>query len=242
MPAHRLVVLTRERADNVALARRLEEAGIEVLDYPCIETRFLPVDGAALAAPHGLEACAAVVFTSRRGVEAIAGAAVDWDRFPGLVAAVGEGTARTAERVLGRVPEVVSTDGTGATLGRMLGERLHPGGVVLHVRGRKTTGHLQAALVEAGLNVVEEVVYENASPALKPLDGVPDGAVAVFASPSAARRFFGANEALCGRIRPVAIGPTTAAALAEMGCDAAAVAVRPELEELTTCILDLVGR
>lgn len=241
MPANQMVILTRAAADNVVLAEALAGHGVDVVQIPCLATRVRPVKLSEVGGT-GLNRFAAVAFTSRRAVDAVAHGVGEWQAYGGLLAAVGQGTAQTIADILGREPEVVSEVGTGESLAALLAARLPTGAAVLHLRGDKTTGTLQRGLSAAGLALHEEVVYENVSPAIKRLEWVPDGTLAVFASPSAARRFFAANEHLAGVVRPVAIGPTTQAALRSLGTREPALAPRPEVEALVECILKITGR
>jgi uroporphyrinogen-III synthase len=136
----------------------------------------------------------------------------------------------------------LSDEGTGESLAALLAAQLPAGSAILHLRGSKTTGTLQRGLSAAGFSFHEEVVYENVAPSIQRLEGIPEGTLAVFASPSAARRFFAANEHLLTQVLPVAIGPTTEAALRSMGAREPEMATRPDVEALLECILEITGR
>ncbi len=84
--------------------------------------------------------------------------------------------------------------------------------------------------------------YENVAPEIPRLTDVPSGALVVFASPSAARRFFAVNDHLLALVIPVAIGPTTADSLRGLGAREPLVASAPTLEALTELIRTHIGR
>lgn len=235
----RKVVLTREAGDNDALADALTSLGIETIEYPCIATKMLPYDGESLISGRALEEFGAVIFSSRRGVAGMAKAGERLGRGRALLCAVGPATASALEKLSGRPADLVSANGTGAVLAEELVRHLAAGAVVLHVRGSQTTGNIPRILASAGIEVHELTVYENRSPDLKPLD--LDGiSVAVFASPSAARRFFEVNPSALDRITAVAIGPTTAKALRELGVATIKVASRPDVTALVKCVADVL--
>lgn len=238
MSAADMVILTRAPEDNARLAAELSERGLRVVEVPCVGTRVREVDLGEVGGT-GLAEFAAVAFTSRRAVEAVAPV---WTTFAGLLAAVGEATAEAMTVAFGRRPDVVSAEGTGESLARQLASQLSAGAAVLHLRGDKTTGTLGQGLVAAGLEFHEEVVYDNVGPVVERLTGVVEGTLAVFASPSAAHRFFGVNEHLVGVVQPVAIGPTTEAALLSLGTRPPALAGRPDAAALLACIIELTGR
>ncbi len=234
MSTHPMVILTREGEDNRTLRETMESLGVAVREVPCVATRFLPVDTALLAQYD------AVAVTSRRAVVAAASGA--WTEYPGILAAVGQSTAEAMTEMWGRAPDLVAEDGTGHGLGRLLGDVLGGQGRVIHVRGSKTTGTLQAALQNAGLVMEEVVSYENVAPEIALLADIQPGALAVFASPSAARRFFAVNGHLLAVVQPVAIGPTTAAALRTMGTKEPFIASAPTAGALTELIRTHFGR
>jgi uroporphyrinogen-III synthase len=234
MPTHPMVILTREAHDNRPLRETLEALEVAVREVPCTGTRLLPVDTARLAHYD------AVAVTSQRAVAAAAQGA--WCDYPGLLGAVGQGTAAAMTRVWGRAPDLVAPDGTGESLGHMLADTLAGRGRVVHLRGSKTTGTLQAALEAAGLALDEVVSYENVAPEIPRLTDVPSGALVVFASPSAARRFFAVNDHLLALVIPVAIGPTTADSLRGLGAREPLVASAPTLEALTELIRTHIWR
>lgn len=229
-----MVILTREQADNAELKGLLEAAGLAVVEVPCVGTRLLPFE----FPENG--PFAAVAVTSRRAVAATADH--DWSLYPGIVAAVGSATATAVAAVWRRDADILGAKGTGDALAEELDARLPRGSRVLYLRGDKTTGGLQRGLDAAGHTVVEVVVYENVAPDVPTLEGTHSGALAVFASPSAAHRFFEANDHLRSTIDNVAIGPTTARALERITGRTPAVASNPSVAALAETIMNHTGR
>lgn len=207
MPSVHTVILTREPPDNQALASALLARGIEVVEYPCLATRVMPPDPGSLRPASQYRALA---FTSRHAVVACAALLGEWSAAGLLLGAVGQGTAAALAVAAGRQADLVADPPTGECLGCLLADRLTPGDRVLHLRGTRTTGSMEGPLLAAGILVEEAVVYESVTPSLQPLQwSGHGGAVAFFASPSAAEAFLRANPALALEAC-VAIGSTTA--------------------------------
>jgi uroporphyrinogen-III synthase len=205
------VVLTREPEDNRRLAQALAERGVPVREIPCVQTRWLQP-----ALPLG--PFAAVAFASRRAVGGLLRAGMDpgWlQRRPRpLVAAVGEAT-RQALQDEGISVDLVAEPPTGRALAEALHARLPAGAVVLVPCGSTPGGGLEPGLRALGRPFESLPVYANDAPEGAPLEPFPVAAVFV-AAPSAARRLL--ERAPWLRERPfLAIGPTTATALAELG-------------------------
>jgi len=210
------IVLTRESADNAPLRRRLERHGLVVDECPCVATRMFPYSGEPLEGGVVLEDFEVVAFSSRRGVKGIATQASRLAAVP-LLAAVGPGTARAVELLIGRSPDIVPPEGTGEAMAGLILARASKGARVLLVRGLESTGAFQKKLGEGdNLRLTELIVYENFEPDITAVH--PEGwAVVLCASPSAVRRFFHSNPHLLSRSTAVAIGPTTKAALEVAG-------------------------
>lgn len=240
MPVGGTIILTREAGDNAVIAAQLKGAGVAVIDYPCIETRLLPYRGGPLARGRILEDFHAVVFSSRRAVYGMAPVAQRLARGEFLLAAVGGATARELKAVVGRNADLVASNGTGTVLGEELGVALGSGAKVLHARGSKGLGHFRRAAQGQGMEVSEIVVYENVSPRMVSLNLV-EPVVVLFASPSAADRFFAVNEGTEALVTGVAIGPTTGRRLQSLGLAGVVVAGRTDPPELAACIRDLIS-
>jgi uroporphyrinogen-III synthase len=220
-------LLTRPVGDADALAGALRRAGIESVVVPAIAIRP-PVSYDALdRALNVLETYDWVLFTSPNGVRAMRGriktAAPGTP--PPAWAAVGPGTAREVEGLLGAGSVWAPT----TALGQLAASELPapPGARVLWVKGDRASPEVGRRLRERGLVVDDVVAYRTAEAppeSVGPLaaawrDGL-DGVV--FASASAARGFAGLARA-AGIVKPergflvVAIGPVTAAAAVDAG-------------------------
>lgn len=149
------------------------------------------------------------------------------------LAALGEGTARALEEE----GQEVSFTGNGdpvVTAGQFL--TVAEGLRVLFPRARISKRSVQETL-KGHLQVFEVVVYDNV-----PSGDVPaeDFDILVFTSPLNAQAFFAVKGQQAGQ-RVVAIGKTTAWALAALGIEGVAVAARPSEEELASSVLRLLG-
>lgn len=253
------VVVTRPRARSEELCFLLEEEGAEVVALPMLELEP-PKDGRGLrAAAETLGRFTWVAFASAAGVEALAEAARTAGTSAALrrlqVAVVGAGTARAA-RAASLEVALESQGGTGAALGRELAPRLRASDEVLLPSAEEGRPELEAALAEAtsGLAAAPQPGLEGAvlpaGPTLTRVAAYRSAPVAVeeavwadlrlrppaavfFASPRTAEAFLDAGgRAVLASARAVAIGPTTATALAALGFPAAGVAQSPGSVEL----------
>jgi uroporphyrinogen-III synthase len=230
-----LVILTREHDDNLALAGLLAQQGIEHLEYPCIATRLLPYAGGPLGNEKRIDDFAVIAFASRRAVAGMEPAAAELRKTPALIAAVGDATALALKEMSGRKTEIIAEPQTGEGLAKAILAKFPEPVPVLYVHGNKTTGEFHRLLLQKGFKVWDLVVYENFSPDLKALE-LNRAAIAVFASPSAARVFFAANSQFLESIACVAIGPTTRKALINLGVKNISIAEKPGVEELLKAI------
>jgi uroporphyrinogen-III synthase len=235
--------LTRTAEDNAALAPPLAAAGLTVIDYPCLALAPVLPPLVDLVATAGLGPFGAIAFTSPRAVAAFLDQAAVREHVglwsdPALLAAVGPGTAQAlADR--GHAAGLVADPPTGAGLAAGLGARLPPGTAVLLPAGDRLRSETLDALTAAGLVPVPLTVYAHQSVAPAPLP-LPPPDVVVCASPSAARTFVRANPDLA-EVRFVAIGPTTASALAELGARQVTVARQPNAAALIAAVQATVG-
>jgi uroporphyrinogen-III synthase len=210
MPSGPVVVLTRESADNLELAKALLERGVLVREIPCISTRYIM--------PSLPQAKIDVVtFSSRRGVRGVVEQNLVEklipEENPPLVAAVGPATQKELESAGIRV-DLVADPPKGTVLARLIMKEVEPPASVAVVRGDLRAGGMDQALEEAGFWIEPVIVYENVGPDIPRLEPTPVAAVFV-ASPSAAKRLVDKNP----WIRDAhfcAIGPTTAAALEDL--------------------------
>src|SRR5947209_9027052 len=236
------ILITRAADDAAPLRRRLEEMGAVVRELPTIE--LAPPDdcGPLDEALRALDQFDWIAFTSRRAIRAVLDrrqvlglSAARWPR----VAAVGPATE--AELALAGIRvDCRPVEATGGDLAAVLAERGVQGARILLPLGDIARPDLQAGLEAAGAEIVAVVAYRT----LQPLEARGDSLQALrrggvdviaLASPSAARNLaamLGADAPLLQYVRLVCIGPTTAAAVRELGLEPAAVAAEPTLDGL----------
>jgi uroporphyrinogen-III synthase len=146
----RRALVTRPRAEAVALAEALAMRGIEALIEPLLDIHYRdgPVPDFA-----GVQA---VLCTSANGVRALA--RLSGDRGIALFA-VGEATAARARDE--GFAQVESAGGNVEDLARLAGRRLRPeAGRLLHIAGSDIAGDLAGMLHEKGFAVDRVVLYE----------------------------------------------------------------------------------
>ncbi|NTX04050.1 uroporphyrinogen-III synthase [Myxococcus sp. CA040A] len=233
-----LVTRPRERAEELCFL--LEDEGAEVLSLPLLELRP-PEDPRPLAsAAEHIQRYRWVVFASPSSVDALmdalreAGTAQRLTRVK--LAAVGPRTAR-AVRGYGLDVAAEPDEGTGEALFEVLKDALQSGDEVLLPAAEEGRRELEDALRDAGVLVTRVTAYRSLPAELSPealelLAGSPPD-VAVFASPRTVEAFLdAAGRERLGPARVVAIGPTTASALEQLGLPATAVAEKPTPEAL----------
>lgn len=248
------IVLTHSEGRFEGLAEELERRGHEVAHRPLIVTR--PRRAADVAAEaEALLTLPWLLFTSRSAVEAFAALGLGWRSPQGaepLVGAVGIKTAAALRRA-GAEPVLVAERSPRADgLARTFLADPRAAGPVGLPQGDRALPTLCRALEEAGLEVRPLVLYETVAQPLEGgaagapaeglavADGSADAEVVVLASPSAAQAL---PEALAARVTLVAIGPTTAGALAARGLtcrQAAAPSVAGVLAEVEA-VADVAG-
>lgn len=217
-------VLLAAPADRVAaLAPALRELGLRVLEAPVVETA--PAESAgALDAALGLAPYDWVIFTSVRGVEAVAQRCRALGVRPGAVAlrvaAVGPataGAARSAGFPLSETPEEFVTAAIPDVMGDVRGAR------VLLARADLATPALERALGSSGATVTRVAAYRTLRSRAKvaPCDAAAADGV-LFTSASAVRFLAEAigdlpMQELARRATAFCIGPVTAAEAAGAG-------------------------
>lgn len=237
-----LVVLTRREADNQILAAQLAAEGLRGLSYPCLATRATTPDVDTLAGLAPGAPLAAIAFPSRAAVEGLYDQPTLLAQLPlahaPLLATVGPATARTlADR--DRAPDLMAEPATGAALATVLANHLPEGSRVLLPGGDKPRPELPEGLRENALVPVPLQVYTHEVITPDPLPP-PAPAAIVCASPSAAQTFLGANPDLA--TTPfVAIGPTTAQALRDLGATQITRAANTTPRALVEAILNALG-
>ncbi len=231
------VVLTRAAEHNAALARRLDEVGLDSLSVPMIEVRPPKDGGNALeAAVAGLDHYHWLIVTSANGVRAVARMLEQIDRpWPGhlRVAAVGPATAAEAE-VMGWPVHFTPERATALDLASEFDPAPDDGPPtrVLAALAELGGATVKKGLTEKGYRVDHVVAYRTVSP--DPFDDpdaeaafvrtILDASAVAFTSPSTVTRFvtrFGADG-----VPPivVCIGPRTAKRADRLGVPITAVA------------------
>jgi uroporphyrinogen-III synthase len=221
----------------VELCFLLEDEGAEVLSLPLLERRPPANEAPLRAAAEHIHRYAWVAFASPAAVEALAEAL----RSAGTaarakevkVAVVGPMTARAA-RDHGLTVALEAVPPTGQGLLDTLGPQLAPGAEVLLPAASEGRTELAEGLMDLGANVTRVAAYEMEETG-------PDAAAwaalgsqvdaVLFGSPRTVDAFLDAPgdavPKVLGRARLVAIGPTTAQALRDRGCEVAGVAAEP---------------
>lgn len=239
---HALVARPRERAEELCFL--LEDEGARVTALPLLEL-VAPEDPRPLqAAAERLSRFDWVAFASPSGVAALVDAARRAGTFDQLrrarLAAVGPRTAR-ALKAHGLSVEHQAEVGGGAALAQVMRPSLHAGDRVLLPAAADGRPELREALEALGAEPTQVCAYRALKAELDPevvaaLErDLP--AVAFFGSPRTAEALWDAlgpdrARALLARAASIAIGPTTRAALEELGAPRAATAERPTPESM----------
>jgi uroporphyrinogen-III synthase len=238
------VLVTRTAEQGSALGTLLAEAGAEVVELATIAIEPLADRSALDDALRRAGDYAWVVFTSANGVEHALGSG---PTVLPRVAVVGRATGAALKRQ-GIQPSFAPSAANGRTLADEL--PIAPGERVLLLRSDVADGELPRRLVERGALVDDVAAYRTVPRA----DGAPElrarlvaGAIdaALLASPSSVRGLLeacGGDRALLAPVRLVAIGPTTARAIEELGLAVAAQAREQSGEGLVAALVELVGR
>jgi uroporphyrinogen III methyltransferase/synthase len=205
------VLVTRAEEQAAPLAERLEALGCEVVLCPLIRVESLGDD------PIDVDAYDWVVVTSPNGATELARRLASRPR---RLAAVGPATADSL-RACGLEPELVprvsSQEGLLAELPRPVGR----------VMIAAAEGARRLLVDELGADFVP--LYRTVE--LRP-ERMPEGDLAVLASPSAARALAATNT----RLPVVAIGPHTAEAAGALGFDVVGVADAHDLDGLVAAV------
>jgi uroporphyrinogen-III synthase len=248
------VLVTRPEGSWPALTARFRETPI-VLQMTETTAQVDPIDPRpADEALDRLDRYDWLVVTSPRGVLALTHRLASRGVTglpPGLrVAVIGPATAR-ALRELGARVELVADEETSGGLAASLLPRLERSASVLIVRPEGVEGTLAASLRAAGVSAREAALYRTV-PSERVAE-LAEAAIAgsfaavVFTAPSAATLWLasvgGRHEALFRALTPiarVAIGPTTAGALASIGLPASAVAAKPQEDAVGDAIVHVL--
>lgn len=219
------IALTQSEGRLEGLQERLEAMGLEVLRLPLIQTQTLPADLSPLSD------CRWWLFTSVAAVRAVLelGGSLQGR----ALGAVGRATQQALEEVGGRV-DLVAPEETAESLAEaFLAQR--PFGFVGLPQGNRARPLLAQRLREAGYVVRSVVVYQTQPVPWPPELPAPE--LVLLSSPSGVEAL---PEAVGRKARLLALGPTTAAALAERGFPHTVVP-RPSVEAVLKTIRHLRG-
>ncbi|MFA5900417.1 MAG: uroporphyrinogen-III synthase [Hyphomicrobium sp.] len=146
------VLVTRPEADAGPLRAQLEALGHRVTVDPMLRVETLPI------APDALAGAAALIFTSRNGVRALATGPAMSEARQLPVFAVGPGTAQLALEQ--GFAEVTTGKGTGAELVPILVEAaMSLKGALVHIRGKDVAYDLRQALATHAIAIREIPAY-----------------------------------------------------------------------------------
>lgn len=255
--AGRTVVVTRDEDDDGPLGRALAELGAVVRHLPVVEAAP-PEDPGALAREWRRASRYHWLFvTSARAARAVAQAAADaagpddgaapsgaagppGALRPRLVAAVGRGTA-AALAAAGLPADVVGEEGAAALVAAMAARESLTGTRVLFPASNRAREEGPAALEAAGADVTKVIAYRilaraAAAQELRAAQTDPAVHALTFTSPSAVAAL-GPREGT-PTCRIAAIGPTTAAALRDLGWTDLVVAPEPAFPSLAQALAD----
>jgi len=151
---------------------------------------------------------AALVFTSKNGVEAIDRINKEWKRVPSY--SIGSGTSSAIKKLGGRV-EFEAKNSYGDDFAKEIRRRLE-GKRVLFLRAKVVTSKLNTILKKAGVKLDEEIVYETVCNECKNLSKPPKNSCIIFSSPSTIECFFNCFE-WDDSYKAVVIGEVTLKAL-----------------------------
>lgn len=251
---NRRILVTRPAGQGKDLAALLRRLGAEVRLIPTIAIEPLIEGEAVQDAVARIGSFDLLVFTSANGARCFADAL---DRHGGgrpggarRVAAVGPGTAR-ALRERGIETGIVASDSDAEGLAAKLLADVRAGCRVLWIRPESARDVLPRALRAVGALVTEVVVYRTVAAQEAPAAAAAvergDVDAVAFTSPSSFRGLL-ESASDCGRLaeglaraRRVAIGRVTAAAMAEAGFAADAVAGRASDEGIVEALISVLG-
>ncbi len=240
----RRIVVTRSREQAEDLVSRLADLGADVIEVPTIEIEpvrnWRAVD-AELAHLRGYDA---VLFTSQNAVAVFFGRmserGLDSRALAGIrVGAVGPAT-RDALALRGVKADWVATEFTTAGLGAAVKGHLPKGARVLHPVADRRSPDLERILKEAGLRIVNLVVYRIRKPRATDVSRLPEADLITFASSQTVRNFVALLPAKLRtkvhRIPVASIGPVTTQTARELGFKVVCQPRRYTIPELVKAI------
>jgi uroporphyrinogen-III synthase len=237
------VLVTRPRPRAAELCALLEAEGAEVTATPLLQIMAPEDDRPLREAAQNVSRYAWVVFASPSAVEAFAEATRAAGTFPLLqqsnLAVVGPKTAQAARELSLPIAQEAQKS-TGVGLFDAIYHLIGPTDVVLLPAAEEGRLELKEALEAKGIQVVRVAAYRAQKKtldrvALADLELTPPRVV-LFASPRTAEAFLESTgdvgRRVLSRAAVIAIGPTTANALAAKGITVSAVADEPTSSSL----------
>ena len=228
----RRLLLTRGADDSADWVGQIEAEGAEAILLPCITT--VASDDSLLAdrLQDALKNADWLVFTSRRGVDALISLLDKVDLGETRIAAVGQATGERARTEFGRIDLVGQK--TAATLAAELAATIAPGARCVLALAANADHTLERSLTAAGASVVRFNVYRTvpaAEPDTKRRLSTLDCDTVIFASPSAVTGFDNQIE-IDSTTQFVTIGPSTSAAVREHDWTVSGEAKEPSLSSI----------
>lgn len=226
--AGRRILVTRPKELISSMAKKLREAGAEVLELPAIRTVPRENQDSLDQAILHMEQYQWLVFTSPTGVrvffQEMENQAADVRRLFGTkLAVIGSGTAKELKKY-GLYPDLMPEEFYGEALGRALAEACQDGDRILIPRASAGNQEMIRILQEQKKVFVDDIptydtVYAG-SPLIDEKSEFENGAIdyAVFTSASTVRGFAEATKGLdYSKVHAVCIGRQTKAAADELG-------------------------
>ncbi len=201
------IALTQSRGRLTGLEQALRSRGYEVVRSPLLRTEPL-LNAQVKDRASNLLRCSWLLFTSPAAVEAWHSLGLSMNVQP-CIGVVGKATARRVRGFGGRV-RLVAEPATAEGLAEVFLQDPGAASPVGLLRGDRALPTLQLLLEKSGFEVQPVVVYRTV---LMPWT-VADVEVVVVASPSAVEAL---PDSIASKVRLIAIGPTTATTVREMG-------------------------
>lgn len=243
--AGRRIVVTRAAGQAGEMLERLRGLGAEAIALPLLAIAP-PADPAPLAAAVAeLDRYDGIVFSSANAVAAVRARLTPGGRPRAWICAAGKATADAVRGQLGWDADVVPAEyGAEGVVAALEGVPV-AGCSILFPRAAGARDLIPAALARRGARVTSVEAYRTEMPAETAAAArrlLPGAAAVVFTSPSAARHLAAALGAEAGDqlagAALFAIGPTTRAALEELGWPVAATAPQATTAGLLTALKD----
>lgn len=148
-------------------------------NLPCILIKYL-------SPKINLDGYDAIIFSSKNGVEAVHMLDKNWINLPSY--SIGSGTSKAIEKYNGKIVYEARSS-YGDDFAKEIRDRLS-GKKVLFLRAKVVTSSLNDILLNAGVKLSEEIVYETVCNECENLEKPPKNSCIVFSSPSTIECFF----------------------------------------------------